>query len=211
MTEINIDIRTKKLVSAYIDAPFDEGTEALTKEGYKIISLEENARLRMHEGKNSYVSKNANWVSQGVIYVPNKGIFLTKNSPILLNAKKATDCHRAGKEFYLTSQQVEESLFDSAKLEAEAIPTNRFGEDEITVYAFGDWAKQYGEFLKAAGINQMLIFLANNTGNPFARQVWFWNLDAWSGINGYNWDMYYNDIVRGVCEVPKDDLALGAS
>ncbi|MEK6936093.1 MAG: hypothetical protein AABW67_04850 [Nanoarchaeota archaeon] len=197
--EINIDIKPRGIASAYINAPFDKGKEALAKEGYKIISLEENAKLRMQEGKDSYVSRNGNWVKEGVIYVPNKGVFLTKNSPIMLNAKEATDCHRKNKEFYLTDAQVQESLADSVELKAKDIPTNRFADNKITIYAFGDSAKQYGEFLKEAGIKEMPVWLVNLEDKPFARQMWFRFLGNRSGLddNSRNLDC---GRVRGVCE-----------
>ena len=202
MEKIIYDIQPKTVVlkSAYIVAPFDEGKELLEKEGYNIISLQKNAKLRIQEGATEDVSKNGNWVREGVLYVPKKGKFLTKISPIMANAKRATDCHRNGKDFYLTSEQIEESLSDSVELSKDSIPTNRFAEDEITVYAFGDIAEQYGKFLKEAEINEMHIWTADLQDKPFARQMWFGSLDCRSELVGYDRNLYYGSRVRGVCE-----------
>ncbi|MFH1249016.1 MAG: hypothetical protein V1660_02600 [archaeon] len=206
-----------KFESIYLEKPFDEGKKELESRGYRVISLEENARLkeleirgyrvisleenarlRMQEGKDSFISRNGNWVREGVIYVPKKGIFLTKNSPIMDNAKKATDCHRNRKDFYLTNSQVEKALEDSVELKKEKIPTNRFKDNKIAVYAFGDIAEQYGNFLKEAEINEMPVWLEDMQNKSFARQLWFWDLGARSELNGNLGDLYDNNRVRGV-------------
>ncbi len=186
MAKVNIDIIKGKVFSAYAEVPFDEGKEALEREGYRIISLEENARLRMREGKDSFIFKYGNWTREGVIYIPKKGIFLTKNSPVMQNPKEATDCHRRNKEFYLTNERVENALADSVELNEKQVPTNRFGDNEITVYAFGSIAKQYGEFLRDAGIKEMPVWLEELQDKPFVRQLWFGNLDIRSGLLGTN-------------------------
>src|SRR3989344_9529419 len=176
---LNRDITLRKIEdSAYIKAPFDEGKNILEKAGYRLISLRENAQLRMQEGKDAFVSRNGNWVREGVIYVPKKGKLLTKNSPIMTNAQEATNCHRSNKEFYLTDAQVEESLADSIELSDKTIPTNRFAENPITVYAFEEFADQYGQFLRNTGIKEMPIWLANQEDKSFARQMWLHRLDG---------------------------------
>ncbi len=199
MAKVNIDTKQKgTLVSAYVEAPFDKGKKALEAEGFEVIGLRDNAVLRMQEGANSFVSQNGNWTREGVLYVPKKGIFLVKNSPIMENAKEATNCHRNGKEFYLTDEQVERALTDSIKLSDKAISTNRFADNEITAFAFGDVARNYGEFLKENGIKQMPVCLDNLDNKPFARQLWFHNLDGDSVLNGYGRYLDCDVRVRGV-------------
>ena len=194
------DIKSRRITSAYVDLPFDKGKESLEKAGYRIISLEENAKLRMQKGKSHDICIEGNWTREGVVYIPNKGKFLTKNSPIMANAEEAADCHRNGKEFYLTKKQIEEALVDSIKIKEMKIPTNRFGENEITVYAFGKSSKKYGEFLREAGIKEMPIRLANLEDKPLARQMWFCWLEGGgrSDLGGDRRDLYYDLRVRGV-------------
>ncbi len=199
MVKVSIDVKPRGIESAYAEAPFDEGKKVLVKDGYKIISLEENARLRIQEGKDAYVSRNGNWTREGVLYILNKGRFLTKNSPIMANAKEATDCHRKGQEFYLTDEQIEEGLADSVNLESKEIPTNRFKDNEITVYAFGENAEKYGQFLREeAGIKEMAVLLADMQEKSFARQMWFGSLDSGSGLGGGLRGLFYDGRVRGV-------------
>ena len=94
------DVKKGRLRSAYVEAPFDVAKDKLERAGYHIISLQENARLRMQERRDSSVSKDGNWTREGVLYVPEKGVFLVRNSPIMSHAKEATEVfNRIGKEF----------------------------------------------------------------------------------------------------------------
>jgi hypothetical protein len=205
MEKIIVDVPSRGIESAYVNMHFNEGKKALEESGYRLISLQENARLRIQEGKDAYVSQYGNWTREGFIYVPNKGKFFTKNSPIMENSKKATDCHRNGKEFYLTEEQVEVSLKDSLKLPNKdfSVPTNRFREEEITAYAFGDSAQDYGYFLGEAKIKEMPVWMVDNLGDEaFARQAWFHGLVGGDGsaLDGYGRNLDFNNRVRGVRE-----------
>jgi len=173
MNQITIDIIPRIIESAYIVAPFDEGKKVLEKEGYHILSLEENARLRMQEGVKADVSQNGNWVKEDAVYIPSKGARLTKVPLICENAEKATNCHRNGKDYYLTPEQVERVLADSVQLSKKPIPANRFNDDEVTRYVFGNVAEKYGDFLKEANINEMSVHLADLQDKSFARKLWF--------------------------------------
>jgi len=200
--EVLDETKLRGTASICVAAPFDEGKAFVESKGYKIISLEENAKLRMQGGKDAFVSRNGNWTREGVIYVPNKGIFLTKNSPIMVNAKEATNCNRYGKEYFLANEQVEEALADSVKISVsqKPIPTNSLGEDAITVYAFGNEAKKYGEFLKETGINEVPVWLVSVTDKSYARQMWLCRLEGndWSDLDGYGSLFYDGSRVRGV-------------
>jgi len=192
------DIQQKGISSAYIEAPFDKGKEILEQEGYRIISLEENAKLRIQQGESAFVSQNGNWTIEGVLYILKKGKFLTKKSPIMTNAKQATECHRNGQDFYLNSEQVEQSLADCVEFPSKSIPTDRFAENEITVYVFGNVAEDYGKFLKEVGINKMPIYLTNLHDKPFVRQMWFGDLDGRSELDGNYGDLGGDNRLLGV-------------
>jgi len=181
------DIIPKGVSSAYVDSSFDRGKAILEMSGYRIISLQENSGLRIQEGRDAFVSKNGNFVREGFLYVPKKGKFLTKKFPVLPNAKEATKGNNKGEDFYLTNEQVDESLSDSVAISSISIPTERFADCDITVYAFGEKARAYGEFLRELGIKEMPIFTTNLQDRPFARQLWFSSLDhdCKSELNGY--------------------------
>ena len=158
--EVQVDIRLIGLESAVVYAPFDKALETLTERGYGVISLAQNAQLRIQQGADSYISRKGNWTREGVLYVPNGKPKLVRNSPILLSAKEATSAHKIREEFYPTQEQVEKALEDSVDFPAQniEIPTDRLSEEALTVYAFGgeERARAYGEFLKNAGISRLL-------------------------------------------------------
>jgi len=203
--EMTVDIKQTGIESAILPAPFDRALSELKKNGYKLISLPKNAQLRIQQGKDHYVSKNGNWVKEGILYVPGERSKLVRVSPILESAKEATHAHRTGKEFYPTKEQIEQSLTDSVDFPEKTIeiPTNRFDWGALTVYAFGGEkkAKAYGEFLDDAGIKKMPVYpvdkdYVNKQSQPFARQLWFRLLGDWSGLDGR--DGLLNARVRGV-------------
>ena len=143
---------------------------------------------------------------EGIIRLPSEEIYLTKKSPIMENAEEASECHRKRDEFYINDEQVSKALKDAVKFPKNSnyeIPTSEFGNDAITDFAFGKIAKDYGNFLKEAGINAMPVWLANCENKPFARQMWFRGLDGyyWSDLDSDDRLLYCNDWVRGVREV----------
>ena len=191
MTSLTQDVTKGEIISAYIEAPFDQGKELLESNKYRLITLEENAKLRMQEGAKAYCSRNGNWVQEDFIYIKGKGVILPKGySPICENAEQATACHKVNKELYLTDEQVEKSLANYILLSRNAnnfeIPTNDFKNNDIANYIFGKSSEDYGKFLREAGINNMPLWFANLENKSFARKVWFWYLGDRSDLNGYD-------------------------
>ena len=183
------DLTKGDLLSAYVDAPFDDGLEVLQGNDYRLISLEENARLRIQEGYEADISNRVgNWVLEDVIYVPNKGIFLTKVSHIMRNVDKAIKDDKEKYYIGLTDEQVEECFADCVELKIKdrLIPTNRFGENEITRYAFGEYAESYGTFLRDNEIKEMPIEFGSMFYESYASKGWFKELMPFEWIRKYN-------------------------
>ena len=218
-TKIVVDVKPKEIVSASLDAPFDEGKLDLDRRGYDIISLEENAKLRMQEGKDSDVSRFGNWVKEAFIYIPERGVYLTKYSAIMENPEEATAYSRNGSEFYTNTEQTAKSLSDSVKLTNETIPitdsinqliptrglvgrlpSKGLVDNKIAVYAFGGIknTRNYGEFLRDAGINEMAIWFADTWGKPFVRQMWFGPLGSGAELIAHKGGLGANNRVRGI-------------
>ena len=59
------------------------------------------------------------------------------------NPREATEAHRAGNEYFLTDEQVEQALKNSVEFLTNCIATGKL-EDEITSLAFGRIAEDYG-------------------------------------------------------------------
>ena len=202
--EVVNDIRPSEIDSAYVSGPFDLAKEALESEGYEVIGLKDNAKLRMQFGPEADVSIMGNWVKGDVLYLQDKRILLSSDGKLILdNAKYATDCHRRGEEFYLTNEQVESSLEDSIDLRGGPIPTNRFAEDYRTAQIFGEVAGDYGNWLGNLYIREISIRLGKTADRSFVKPVWFNNLDNRSYLNGNDDDLYFDDRVRGVKRAPR--------
>lgn len=210
MANLEVDVRPSGIESSRVYAPFDQALETLRSNGYEIISIAQNAQLRMQQGAKSKVSQSGNWVKEGVIYIPKENPRLVKTSPILQSAKEATQSHRSGKEFYLTQDQVDLALtssivFPSRNIE---IPTDRFADEELTTYVFGGEkeAQEYGAFLRESGIKSMPVWtVSKNTldsqSTPFARQLWFDWLGVRSGLVGGDYGLGVVVGIRGVRQV----------
>ena len=197
--KITQDIQPSEMYSAHVSAPFDEAKKALEEDKYRIISLEENALLRVQQGKDSFVSQNGNLTREGFLILPDNKFYLTKKSPIMGFPKEATQAHRIGSEYFLMDKQVQRALEDSVEVTNREIPTDRFGEDALTVYAFGKQAEVYGLFLKDANnIREMKILLPNPEKEPFARQLWFRYLDDRSDLLGTLRNLPFDNRMRGV-------------
>jgi hypothetical protein len=124
----------------------------------------------------------------------------------------AVASHKRGNEYILPDNfNVDAHLEQVGKdnyfvlTDTTPIPTNRFGEDERTVWAFQDQAKGYGEFLKDAGISASNIWMY--TGNdkhidgqkgPFANQLWLRWLANDSNFFGNSGILGSSSRVRGV-------------
>lgn len=195
MVNLIQDVKPKEMVSAYVEAPFDTALKTLKKNNYRLISLEENAKLIMQEGKDAYCSINGNWVKEDFIHIKDKRVYLSKNSPICENPEKTTACHKKYQEFYLTNEQVEKSLENSILLSKDAdnlkIPTSDFKNNKITNYVFGKYAEQYGKFLIEAGIKNMSLYFPYPNDKSFARKVWFRFLGEWIDLDGGDWSLGY--------------------
>ena len=97
---------------------------------------------------------------------------------------------------FICPQQVEEALTDCVELKRDGkgqpwqkIPTDDFGKNEITNFAFRDIAKQYGKFLRDAHVIEMPTYLYNpddplfkEEDKPFAAEIFF---------RGINLDPFY--------------------
>jgi len=197
MVEIIKDI-SGNVQSAYAEGSFGKAKKKIESQGYRIISLEENAKLRISEGKDAIVSQKGNWTIEDFIYIPDKGAYITKNSPMMKSAGKMAIFPWQGKESYLNSKEVDYALAKAVQVKDKKIPTDIFGEHELTVFCFGESAKAYGEFLKNAGINEIPVYLAACGEKPFARKMWLIGLGGRSGLNGNNTLHMDGGWVRGI-------------
>ena len=212
MREIDVDVRLKQITSANLEiVSFGEGRIRLESEEYKIISLKENARLRINEGIESIVSQDGNWVSERIVYIPGKGKFLTKIPFSMQEAIEATNEDKKGDDFYLTDEQIERTLACSIQLPDEnfEIPLKEFGKDtkygKITKFILEEEAKNYGRFLKRHlkkfRVKEIPVHTVKMQDKPFTRQLWFCSIEPRARLFSDDKPLYSFGRIRGIKEV----------
>ena len=214
------DIPFRRIESTYVERELDKGKEILEKQGYQIPSLAQAARLRMQEGRDAKISMHEIiLVKDAMLYIPKKGKFLTKESPIMDDAAQAVKRQIGVNEYYLTEEQTERALVNAIRLPKRefsirpdkyfSIPTDRFEEDEITCFAFGKSSEDYGDFLRTSGIKSMPVYMDKDYGEddmceyigdkPFARQIRFYGSFNNNSAIGGNYDnVQFLGSIRGI-------------
>jgi len=198
---------------------FDKASKVVLKKSDELISFRDLAYARIVDAenrgswKNSSLCTNGSYVKEGSLFVPNsnnKRIWLS-DSLVLQKPALAVKAHKNNVEYVPRNFKVGEYLEQIGKdnyfvlSDTSSIPTNRFGEDARTVWAFKDQAKDYGLLLDGAGIKAMNIWMYNDNAShidsqsgPFANQLWLHRLDFSSDIDGDDRDLGDDFRVRGV-------------
>jgi hypothetical protein len=214
------DVTKGKLHSAYTIGRFDNSKSMLESNGYSVSSLEELAGLRIQEGIDAPVSTIGARTREAIVYVPKKGIFLTKKSPIMANPDKISYICFDNK-FYLTNEEIEFSLEDALRIDnikprCVNVLTSDFGNHPLTSYVFGRNAKAYAEFLKEKYIWEIEFGVTNMEDKPFANLIHFnsikmgtFNCQNTSSINDHYCEIFTTvrsrEPVRGVRAPDKSD------
>ncbi|MFH1210141.1 MAG: hypothetical protein V1663_05120 [archaeon] len=216
MSNINLDIRSKDIESAYVVEPFDKGLEILKKADYEIISSRDNASLRIQQGKNYGVSINGNWVREGLLSVKNSDNLLALNSPLLDTklAKQAAEANMKGE--YLSTEDLK--LYEQYLRQAEKdrnkdpkerqvliIPRDYFSispkeNSEIFEALFKDIGKIYLSFigqdsLRICPIDKQIVDDQNGT---LLTQLWFAHLNYRSRLVGIYKFFFGCSSLRGI-------------
>ena len=129
-------------ISAVFKARFDIALKAMEQEGYHLISFSETMNLRNREfeihsrrinqlkrhgvedggGRIVNIRQNiphqisrGNSVSEGVVYIPGEGRFITKNSPAMIRPREFVAAESAGRPFYIIPSEVKRALEASVR------------------------------------------------------------------------------------------------
>ena len=202
------------------EGPWDKGVSALKSQGLDTITARDLAEARILGGANSPVSTRWTWLAENFNYDKEDILIASREfSPLLQYPVEATDCHRQGKEFYLSPNDTEKLrraassdvnqamkfgvlLLKRSKVLSD-IPVEAFGEEDVTSFLFRDKAKEYGRFLKENGINNVPLYVvdkahAKEQGKVFSRALWAGSLYFISALVGYDFLYYYGGRVSGV-------------
>ncbi|MEK6864601.1 MAG: hypothetical protein AABX27_04860 [Nanoarchaeota archaeon] len=196
--------RGDALVVYQFEGPWDKGVSALKSKGLDAITLRDLAEARILGGANSSVSTRWTWVAENFNYDKDDILIASREfSPLLQYPVEATECHRQGKEFYLSPNDTEKLrraassdvnqamkfgvlLLKRSKILSD-IPVEAFGEEDVTSFLFRDKAKEYGRFLKENGIKNVPLYVVDKAyvqKQAFSRALWAYCLYVNSALNG---------------------------
>lgn len=196
----------------YVNSPFDIASALIKGIKAQHISARYLAYSRIKEGRKSSLCQYGSYVKEGVLYIPKQKdrILLVDNSLVLRNPEKAVEDHHQCKEFFIDKNindlleelKRKDEIFVLKNL--EAIPTNRFGEDERTVWLFQDYAKNYGDFLRDEKTSAITLdfesssSIDSHTGH-YANQLWVGGIGSpFSHILGGNGLLSFELGARGL-------------
>jgi len=147
----------------------------LESEEYEVITGERLASLRIQEGSESNVYKRHQLVREAALFLPGEKPRVIRSPPYLESISKLKSAMETNKLKFLkdnggnyirslpfrvgeiipTEEEISAALPGSAMFPHKKIPTDRFGDEEITTWLFGGGdskkAREYGEFLKSNG------------------------------------------------------------
>lgn len=179
-----------KIFSVY--AQLDKALECLEEKYAQVITARDLAYTRIIlgiENLETTLSKSGIYVMEGAIFVPCYSTLLVSKSPVIEFPNKEIAAAKNNEPFYIDAQDAqkyieiveedrykepqERRVLDIGRKEFKFIPTNRFGEEEITLFLFKDMAEKYGKFLES--VDQHITELPNIS--PVEKCVLGWRAD----------------------------------
>jgi hypothetical protein len=192
MDKLIVDVANDELDSAFVeDLPY-YALEKLFSNRFEPISLQDNALLRTRLGPYQLVSEKGNFVKEGAVYVPGRGAFLVRSSPIFEDLKRYGGMNYEslrGKDDHKLIREALEDAVEIPNSEHEKVfPTFLLEKDKLMQFIFGDVAKDYGKFLYDRGIRELKIKtlpmnVVNGHYHPFVRDVYFGSLGESSVVD----------------------------
>lgn len=176
------------------NAPFDQALVALGSRD--IITASQLAYARIIAGSEHSLSQYGSYTKEGSLFVPKakegRRRLLLSNSLALENPVAATEAHRKGQEYSLGKDFNVERFLGQLKEDEDyfviddlsQVPVERFGEDERTVWLFKEHAKEYGLFLKDAGVKNIGFYLYTNNDKHIGVQTYSFANQLWLGWIG---------------------------
>jgi len=211
------------------NSSFTDASNVVLEKSDELISLRDLAYAQMVEAKRgrnwrrSSLCTNNSYVKEGSLFDPKSSLhnfyarksILLRESLVLQNPSDAVTDHQFSNEYVPKNFNLEEYLEQIGKdnylvvtremlSTRNSIPTDKFGENPLTVWAFSDQAEKYGLFLRNADIYSIKIWTYGNNSleyykesQPIANQLFLNDFYA-LGISCNGKNLNYNVRVRGV-------------
>ncbi|MEK6909202.1 MAG: hypothetical protein AABX23_04080 [Nanoarchaeota archaeon] len=200
---------------------FKESLAELKKIGHKVITLRENAKLRIQQGKEADISQNGNYVMQGNVYLQGETGIIVAESPYLTNAtmlRKAIKENNQGRYFSTPNRKLYDQFHKQAQEDTSKDPRERRAvfmpsdgrfaisqreNPEIFEFLLGEFGQSYLEFVKQDSLDFFPVSqeTLKSYSGTVPTQLWF----GLGGGRSYLVGDFYLDLgglrVRGVRSV----------
>src|SRR3989344_1641074 len=229
---VNIDIRPSGIESGVTSGVnFSEALKELKsrKIKQKVIPFEQNAQLRIQEGREAYISQNGNYVREGCIYYQGEAGILVPNSPFLTNSKMlqcAIEENRQGRYFSTPNKRLYEKFSQQAQQDASKAPKERRAVFMPSDNTFEVSQKQNSEIFELLGLSQAYLDFVKQDSLSFfpvgqktlegyfgtvPTQLWFGWLVGGSVLCGNDHGLDLVGRVRGVRQLDSSHISANAS
>jgi hypothetical protein len=221
-TKPDVELQFGNLEMLFVEKPFDKALAEIKAAGGQLATAQQVAQARIVGGKKHHVSQYGSWTAENFVYFPGGKVLATyaDYSPILKHPTEATDAHRNGEEFYISKDEAknleemakedsrkkpsEQRVYTFDKTKSYEIPVSKFAKNDLAQFMFKEAdAQKYAKFLQEAGIKEVPVWLVDSNHvkkqkAPFARPLWFRNLDNRSVLDGGDRDLDCSGRARGV-------------
>ncbi|MEK6925537.1 MAG: hypothetical protein AABW71_04865 [Nanoarchaeota archaeon] len=216
----NIDVKPSVESAVTSGVNFRQSLAELKKICHKVINLEQNAQLRIQQGKESDVSKIGNYVRQGSVHYQGETGIIVAESPYLTNAtmlREAIKENSEGRYFSTPNRKLYDKFFKQVQEDASKHPRERRAvfmpsegrftisqtqNPEVFEFLLGEFGQDYLNFV---GQNSLDLFpISQETLKSYSGtvpiQLWFGRLGVYgSDLVGDGYGLNNKDgMVRGV-------------
>ncbi len=231
-TDVYIEEPRRYLIAKVL-APFNKGkilVESAKGGIFRIPAVWLNQQVRQERGYEDDVSKNGNWVLEGVLYRQKADNVFTRIGLTYLHPEEGVSAHLKKREYTLegcTRDEIDRAVAEGLKINPKdldvngnlVIPCSELGSNKYGLWFFGgkgtdeeksSRAKKSGLRLidSPQKITQFIVSLdakkySKNVGKDYAVQMWFGGLDLRSVLyGGRNWyrDLHFGGSVLGVSD-----------
>ena len=134
---------------------------------FKVPALSVNQQVREERGYQDDVSRNGNWVKEGVLYQGDKRV-ITPTGLCYLHADEAVQAHQNGREYTLegcTQDEIDKAVSEGLIIKARdlnrgghlVIPCTDFGSNEYGLFLFGGKGTDAERSMRAEKSGKWLI------------------------------------------------------
>jgi hypothetical protein len=165
ITKLTHDLYRREGLICLNKTSLSKGYNEMKKSGGDLLSLEDFATLRVLNGPNSNLCRKGSFVREGIIYFPNKQVFMVRDSSSYILALESRTI--------LTDPDQLGLYFDSnIELTSNEFLLSNFLNSDLGKFMFGEALVDYSNLLSMFGIKSLKIDLARESDKSFITPIY---------------------------------------